>query len=102
MGKKSNETEECIFNNFKKCMYSEYIQPITNQMGYYIENNINDDHVNELKFSNVLFKVAKIHDQHNYVKFIESSTNNYIRLFNILRHNDLKVFCIHQIIKISN
>ena len=43
-----------------------------------------------------------MHDQFEYLNFLQEHVNPYINLFNRLRHKEMKIFCLTQIIKISN
>ena len=49
-----------------------------------------------------LTKVAKMHDEFEYLKCIQQNINPYVTLFNKLVHNKMKLFCLNQIVKISN
>ena len=74
-----------------------------NKMIYIIQNNTLDS-INELNFNHFhsLIKVAKIHDEFEYLKFIQQNINPYIALFNRLTYKEMKIFCLNQILKISN
>ena len=74
-----------------------------NKMIYIIQNNTLDT-INELNFNHFhsLIKVAKIHDEFEYLKFIQQNINPYVTLFNKLTYKEMKIFCLSQIVKISN
>ena len=100
-----SDTEDInlLLDDFKTALKKEYIIPIINKMIYVIQNNTSDS-INELNFNHhhSLIKVAKMHDQFKYLKFLQQSINRYVTLFNRLMHKDMKLFCLNQIIKISN
>ena len=74
-----------------------------NKMIYIIENNTLDS-INELNFNHFhsLIKVADMHDEFAYIKYIKQLINSHVTLFNILIHKDMKIFCLYQIVKIRN
>ena len=43
-----------------------------------------------------------MHDQFEYLKFLQEHVNPYINLFNRLIHKEMNFFCLNQIVKISN
>ena len=101
-----NETEDInlLLNDFKIALKREYIIPMINKMIYIIQNNNASDTIKELNFNHFhsLIKVAKKHDQFEYIKFIQQNINPYITLFNKLIYKDMKFFCLNQIVNISN
>ena len=101
----SDETDETdlLLNDFKFAFKKEYIIPIINKMIYVIQNNTLDT-INELNFNHhhSLIKVAKIHEEFEYLKFIQQNINPYVTLFNRLMYKEMKLFCLNQIAKISN
>ena len=101
----SDDTEDIdlLLNDFRTALKKEYIIPIINKMIYIIENNTLDS-INELNFNHFhsLIKVSKIHDEFEYLKFIQQNINPYVTLFNKLTYNEVKIFCLNQILKISN
>ena len=62
--------------------------PIINKMTYIIQNNVTSDTIDELHFihNHSLIKVAKIHEEFEYIKFLQEHVNPYINLFNRLIH----------------
>ena len=82
----------------------EYIITIINKMICIIQNNVTSEIIDELNFihNQSLIKVSKMHDQFEYLKFLQEHVNPYINLFNRLIHNEIKFFCLNQIVKISN
>ena len=101
----SEDTEDIdlLLNDFRTALKKEYIIPIINKMIYVIQNNTLDS-INELNFNHFhsLIKVAKIHDQFEYLNFLQEHVNPYINLFNRLIYKEMKIFCLNQILKISN
>ena len=81
----SDETDDTdlLLNDFKTALKKEYIMPMINKMIYIIQNNNASDTINELNFNHFhsLIKVAKIHDQFEYLKFLQN-INPYVTLFN--------------------
>ena len=75
-----------------------------NKMIYIIQNNNASDAINELNFKHFhsLIKVAKIHEQFEYLKFLQQNINPYVTLFNRLMYKDMKRFCLSQVVKMSN
>ena len=75
-----------------------------NKMIYIIQNNNASDTINELNFNHFhsLIKVSKIHEEFEYLKFIQQNINPYVTLFNELIYKETKFFCLNQIVKISN
>ena len=43
-----------------------------------------------------------MHDEFEYLKFIQQNINPYVTLFNKLTYKEMKIFCLNQIVKISN
>ena len=43
-----------------------------------------------------------MHDQFEYLKFLQEHINPYINLFNRLIHKEMKILCLNQVVKISN
>ena len=101
----SEDTDDInlLLDDFKTAFKKEYIIPIINKMIYIIQNNTLDS-INELNFNHFhsLIKVAKIHDEFEYLKFIQQNINPYVTLFNKLTYKEMKIFCLNQILKISN
>ena len=101
----SEDTDDInlLLDDFKTAFKKEYIIPIINKMIYIIQNNTLDS-INELNFNHFhsLTKVAKIHDEFEYLKFIQQNINPYVTLFNKLTYKEMKIFCLNQILKISN
>ena len=101
----SDDTEDIdlLLNDFRTALKKEYIIPIINKMIYIIQNNTLDS-INELNFNHFhsLIKVAKMHDEFEYLKFIQQNINPYVTLFNKLTYKEMKIFCLNQILKISN
>ena len=101
----SEDTDDInlLLNDFRTALKKEYMIPIINKMIYIIQNNTLDS-INELNFNHFhsLIKVAKIHDEFEYLKFLQEHVNPYINLFNRLIHKEMKIFCLSQIVKISN
>ena len=62
-------------------------------MIYIIQNNTLDS-INELNFNHFhsLIKVAKIHDEFEYLKFIQQNINPYVTLFNKLTYKENFLF----------
>ena len=108
----NNISQECddtedidlLLNDFRTALKKEYIIPILNKMTYIIQNNVTSEIIDELNFihNHSLIKVAKMHDQLEYLKFLQEHVNPYINLFNRLIHKEMKIFCLNQIVKISN
>ena len=73
-------------------------------MIYIIQNSNASDTINEFNFNHFhsLIKVSKIHEKFEYLKFIQQNINPYIALFNRLTYKEMKIFCLNQIVKISN
>ena len=101
----SDDTEDInlLLDDFKTALKKEYIIPIINKMIYIIQNNTLDS-INELNFNHFhsLIKVSKIHDEFEYLKFIQQNINPYVTLFNKLTYKEMKILCLNQILKISN
>ena len=101
----SDDTEDIdlLLNDFRTALKKEYIIPIINKMIYIIQYNTLDS-INELNFNHFhsLIKVANIHDEFEYLKFIQQNINPYVTLFNKLTYKEMKIFCLNQIVKISN
>ena len=102
----SEDTDDInlLLDDFKTTFKKEYIIPIINKMIYIIQNNVTSEIIDELNFihNHSLIKVAKIHDEFEYLKFIQQNINPYIALFNRLTYKESKIFCLTQIGKISN
>ena len=102
----SEDTDDInlLLDDFKTAFKKEYIIPIINKMIYIIQNNNASDTINEFNFNHFhsLIKVAKIHDQFEYLKFIQQNINLCVTVFNKLIRKDMKIFCINQIVKISD
>ena len=102
----SDDTEDInlLLNDFKTALKKEYIIPILNKMTYIIQNNVTSEIIDELIFihNHSLIKVAKIHEEFEYIKFLQEHVNPYINLFNRLIHKEMNFFCLNQIVKISN
>ena len=105
ISQESDDTEDInlLLNDFKFAFKKEYIIPIINKMIYIIHNNTLDS-INELNFNHFhsLIKVSNIHDEFEYLKFIQQNINPYVTLFNKLTYKEMKIFCLNQILKISN
>ena len=102
----TDDTEDIdlLLNDFRTALKKDYIIPITNKIIYIIQNNNASDTINEFNFSHFhsLIKVAKIHEEFEYLKLIQQNINPYVTLFNRLMHKEMKFFCLNQIVKISN
>ena len=102
----SEDTDDInlLLNDFRTALKKEYIIPILNKMTYIIQNNVTSEIIDELNFNHnhSLIKVAKIHEEFEYLKFLQEHVNPYINLFNRLIHKEMKIFCLSQIVKISN
>ena len=102
----SEDTDDInlLLDDFKTAFKKEYRIPIINKMIYIIQNNNASYTINEFNFNHVhsLIKVAKIHGQFEYLKFIQQNINPYIALFNRLTYKEINFFCLTQIVKISN
>ena len=106
ISQESDDTEDIdlLLNDFRTALIKEYIIPIINKMIYIIQNNVTSEIIDELNFNHnhSLIKVAKIHEEFEYLKFIQQNINPYIALFNRLTYKEMKIFCLNQILKISN
>ena len=73
-------------------------------MIYIIQNNVTSEIIDELNFNHFhsLIKVAKMHNEFEYLKFIQQNINPYIALFHRLTYKEMNFFCLNQIVKISN
>ena len=102
----SDDTEDIdlLLNDFRTALKKEYMIPIINKMIYIIQNNVTSEIIDELNFNHnhSLIKVSKIHEEFEYLKFLQEHVNPYINLFNRLIHKEMKIFCLNQIVKISN
>ena len=102
----SDDTEDIdlLLDDFKTALKKECIITIINKMIYIIQNNVTSEIIDELNFihNHSLIKVSKMHDQFEYLKFLQEHVNPYINLFNRLIHNEMKIFCLNKIVKISN
>jgi len=101
-----SDTDEIdlLLYDFKTSFKKEYIIPMINKMIYVIQNNDTSETINELNFNHhhSLIKVSKMHDEFEYLKFIQQNINPYVSLFNKLIYKDMKLFCLNQIVKITN
>ena len=99
-----DEDINLLLNDFKTALKKEYIIPIINKMMYTIQNNVTTEKIDELNFihKHSVIKDSKMHDQFEYLKFLQEHVNPYINLFNRLIHKEMKIFCLSQIVKISN
>ena len=63
-----------LLDDFKAALKKEYIIPIINKMIYIIQNNVTSEIVDELNFNHnhSLIKVAKIHEEFEYLKFCKN------------------------------
>ena len=81
----SDNTEDIglLLNDFKTALKGEYIIPMINKMIYVIQNNTLDS-IDELNFNHhhSLIKVAKIHEEFEYIKVIQQNINPYVTLLN--------------------
>ena len=99
----SDDEISFTLNSFKLSFKKEYIMPVINKMIYIIQNNINNELITILNFENPqLIEIAKMHNEFDFIKFLQDNINPYIGLFNILLFKDMKLFCLHQIIDICN
>ena len=102
----SDDTEDInlFLDDFKTALKKEYIIPIINKMIYIIQNNVTSEIIDGLNFihNHSLIKVAKIREEFEYLKFIQQNINPYVTLFNKLTYKEMKIFCLNQILKISN
>ena len=93
--------DETILNDFRHAFRKEYILPLAEHMR--CNNNTHQcDNIEELSFDVSLYHVGKIHNQHKYIRKIQETVNPYIHLFNTLNDNDMKLFCLYQILQIAN
>ena len=92
----SDDTEyiDLLLNDFKAALKKEYIITIINKMMYIIQNNVTSEIIDELNFihNHSLIKVSKMHDQFEYLNFLQEHVNPYINLFNRLIHKELNFF----------
>ena len=106
ISQESDDTEDIdlLLNDFRTALKKEYINTIINKMIYIIQNNVTSEIIDELNFihNHSLIKVAKIHEEFEYLKFFQEHVNPYINLFNRLIHKEMKFFCLNQIVKISS
>ena len=106
ISQESDDTEDIdlLLNDFRTALKKEHIITIINKMIYIIQNNFTSEIIDELNFihNHSLIKVAKIHEEFEYFKFLQEHVNPYINLFNRLIHKEMKFFCLNQILKISN
>ena len=102
----SDDTEDIdlLLNDFRTALKKEYIITIINKMIYIIQNNNASDTINEFNFNHFhsIIKAAKIHEKFAYLNFLQEHVNPYINLVNRLIHKEMKIFCLSQIVKISN
>ena len=91
-----DDTEDInlLLDDFKVALKKEYIIPIINKMIYIIQNNVTSEIINEINFihNHSLVKVSKMHDQFEYLKFLQEHGNTYINLFNRLIHKEMNFF----------
>ena len=93
--------DETILNDFRHAFRKEYILPLAERMICNI--NIHQfDNIEELSFDVSLYRVAKMHNQHKYIRKIQETVNPYMHLFSTLNDNDMKLFCFYQILQIAN
>ena len=89
----SEDTDDInlLLDDFKTAFKKEYIIPIINKLIYIIQNNNASDTINEFNFNHFhsLIKVAKIHEEFEYLKFIQQNINPYIALFNRLTYKEM-------------
>ena len=79
-------------NNFKLSFKKEYIIPMINKMIYIIQNNTNTELITRLYFDNhPVSKIAKLHNEFEFVKFLQDNINPYIVLFNMLQFIGMKL-----------
>ena len=101
----SDDTDDIdlLLNDFRTALKGEYIIPMINKMIYVIQINTLDI-INELNFNHhhSLIKVAKIHEEFEYIRFIQRNINPYVTLFNKLIYRDMKLFCLNQFGILSN
>ena len=106
ISQESDDTEDIdlLLNDFRTALKKEYIIPIINKIIYIIQNNVTSEIIDELNFNHFhsLIKVAKMHDEFEYLKFIQQNINPYVTLFNKLTYKEIKIFCLNQILKISD
>ena len=106
ISQESDDTDDIdlLLNDFRTALKKEYIIPIINKIIYIIQNNVTSEIIDELNFihNHSLVKVAKIHEEFEYLKFLQEHVNPYINLFNRLIHKEMKFLCLNQIVKISN
>ena len=88
-------------SDFRHAFRKEYILPLAARMICNI-NTHQCDNIEELSFDVSLYRVAKTHNQHKYIRKIQETVNPYIHLFNTLNDNDMKLFCLYQILQIAN
>ena len=57
-------------------------------MIYIIQNNVTSEIIDELNFihNRSLIKVAKIHEEFEYINFLQEQVNPYVNLINRLIH----------------
>ena len=105
ISQESDDTEDIdlLLNDFRKALKKEYIIPILNKMTYIIQNNVTSEIIDELNFNHnhSLIKVSKIHEEFEYLKFLQEHVNPYINLFNRLTYKEMKLFCLNKVVKIS-
>ena len=77
----SDDTEDInlLLDDFETALKKEYIIPIINKMIYIIQNNTLD---------------LKIHEEFEYLKFIQQNINPYVTLFIKLTYKEMKLFCL--------
>ena len=69
--------DETILSDFRHAFRKEYILPLAERMICDINTHQNDN-IDELSFDISLYRVAKIHNQHKYIRKIQYSVNPYV------------------------
>ena len=90
-----------ILNDFIHASRKEYILPLAERMICNI-NTHQYDNIEELSFDVSLYRVAKMHNQHKYIRKIQETVDPYIHLCSTLNDNDMKLYCLYQILQIVN
>ena len=88
------EDIDLLLDDFRTALKKDCIIPIINKMTYIIQkNNVTSEIIDELNFihNHSLIKVAKIHEEFEYLKFLQEHVNTYINLFNRLIHKEMKI-----------
>ena len=93
---KSDDTEyiDLLLNDFKTALKKEYITTIISKMIYFIQNNVTSEIIGELNFihNHSLIKVSKMHDQFEYLKFLQEHVIPYINFLTKLIHKVINFF----------